>query len=182
MDTASRQVSVIVPVYNTEKYLRRCLESLVHQTLKDLEILVVDDGSTDHSPEILSEFENNYPGRVRVIRKENGGQASARNLGIRECSGDYVGFVDSDDYVDTAMYEEMLRAALADNCDMVECSYHYLQEKDGQQKELATRGNIRQYRDRKDMFIDPMTCPWNKLIRREILLRGGNGIPGGKNL
>ena len=90
MDTASRQVSVIVPVYNTEKYLRRCLESLVHQTLKDLEILVVDDGSTDHSPEILSEFENNYPGRVRVIRKENGGQASARNLGIRECSGDYV--------------------------------------------------------------------------------------------
>ena len=180
MDTASRQVSVIVPVYNTEKYLRRCLESLVHQTLKDLEILMVDDGSTDHSPEILSEFENNYPGRVRVIRKENGGQASARNLGIRECIGNYVGFVDSDDYVDAAMYEEMLRAALADNCDMVECSYHYIQEKDGQQKELATRGNIRQYRDRKDMFIDPMTCPWNKLIRREILLREGMEFPEGR--
>ena len=172
-------ISVIVPVYNTEKYLRRCLESLVHQTLKDLEILVVDDGSTDRSPEILSEFENNYPGRVRVIRKENGGQASARNLGIRECSGDYVGFVDSDDYVDTAMYEEMLRAALADNCDMVECSYHYLQEKDGQQKELATRGNIRQYRDRKDMFIDPMTCPWNKLIRRRLLTDNDIWFPEG---
>ena len=78
MDTASRQVSVIVPVYNTEKYLRRCLESLVHQTLKDLEILVVDDGSTDHSPEILSEFENNY-------REES--ELSARRTEDRQVHG-----------------------------------------------------------------------------------------------
>lgn len=180
METGNRRVSVIVPVYNTEKYLHRCLESLVHQTLRDLEILVVDDGSTDHSPEILAEYEKKYPGRVRAIRKENGGQASARNLGILECTGEYVGFLDSDDYADTVMYEEMLRAALADNCDMVECSYHYLQEKDGKQKELATRGHIRQYRDRKDMFIDPMTCPWNKLIRREILIREGVEFPEGR--
>lgn len=173
------KVSVIVPVYNTEKYLRRCLDSLVNQTLQELEIVLVNDGSTDNSPDILKEYEEKYPEKIVVIHKENGGQATARNLGIRKCSGTYVGFVDSDDYVDTAMFETMFRTAQENDCDMVECHYHYVQESEKGDRELATRGNIRQYKDRKDMFINPMTCPWNKLFKRELLLQEGLEFPEG---
>lgn len=171
------KVSVIVPVYNTKKYLKRCLDSLVNQTLQELEIILVNDGSTDGSIEILREYEERFPGRVRVLEKENGGQATARNLGIKESHGQYVGFVDSDDYVELEMFETMVRVAQANACDMVECHYHHIEERDG--KELATRGNIRQYIDRKDMFINPMTAPWNKLIRREILMQNGLQFPEG---
>ncbi len=179
MDTGSIRVSVIVPVYNTEKYLKRCLDSLVGQTLQELEILLVDDGSTDGSVAIMEQYGREYPDRVKVIHKENGGQATARNLGIRESRGAYIGFVDSDDYVDTAMFETMVKTAEAENCDMVECSYRYVEERESGSRELPVRGNIRQYKDKKDMFIDPMTCPWNKLIRREILLYAGMDFPEG---
>lgn len=173
------KVSVIVPVYNTKKYLNRCLDSLVNQTLQELEILLVNDGSTDGSDEILRDYEARYPDRVRVLDKENGGQATARNLGIRESHGQYIGFVDSDDYVDTEMFATMVQVALENDCDMVECHYHYIEESENGDKELATRGNIRQYKDQKDMFINPMTAPWNKLIKREILLQEGMQFPEG---
>ncbi len=173
------KVSVIVPVYNTKKYLRRCLDSLVNQTLEELEILLVNDGSTDGSDEILREYEKKYEGRVRVLEKENGGQATARNLGIRESRGQYIGFVDSDDYVDCEMFASMVQVALDNDCDMVECHYHYVEESESGDKELATRGDIRQYKDQKDMFINPMAAPWNKLIKREILLQEGTQFPEG---
>ncbi len=173
------KLSVIVPVYNTKKYLRRCLESLINQTLADMEILLVNDGSTDGSDVILREYEEKYPQRIRVIDKENGGQATARNLGIRESKGQYIGFVDSDDYVETDMFCTMVELALEDDLDMVECNYSYLEEKEDGLKPLATRGDIRQYKDQKDMFINPMTAPWNKVIKREILMQDGNQFPEG---
>ena len=173
------KVSVIVPVFNTENYLRRCLDSLVNQTLQSLEIILVDDGSTDSSPDILKEYAARYPDKIVVLHKENGGQGSARNLGIRKCTGTYVGFVDSDDYVDTGMFETMLLTAEENDCDMVECHYHYVQETEKGNRELETRGNIRQYKTRKDMFINPMTCPWNKIFKRELLLQDGLEFPEG---
>ena len=173
------KLSVIVPVYNTKKYLVRCLDSLVNQTLEDMEILLVNDGSTDGSDQILKEYAEKYPQRVRVITKENGGQATARNLGIRESKGQYIGFVDSDDYVETDMFRVMIDTALKDDLDMVECNYSYLEETEDGMKPLATRGNIRQYKNQKDMFINPMTAPWNKVIKREILLQEGNQFPEG---
>ncbi len=100
-------ISVIVPVYNVEKYLRDCLDSIVNQSYKNIEIILVDDGSKDKSGEICDEYAKNDD-RIRVFHKENGGAASARNLGIDNAKGDYLGFVDSDDYIAPDMYEKLL--------------------------------------------------------------------------
>lgn len=102
-------ISVIVPVYNTKEYLERCVNSLLKQTYQDMEIILVDDGSTDGSGEICDRFAE-QDRRVRVLHKENGGSSSARNLGIENAEGDYIGFVDSDDYVDADMYERLYAA------------------------------------------------------------------------
>ncbi len=115
------KVSVIIPVYNTEEYLTKCLDSLVKQTLEEIEILVVDDGSTDGSVQIAREFEQAYPQKVKVMTKENGGQASARNMALKYATGEFLGFVDSDDWVDPTMYEELYDTATRENADMVIC-------------------------------------------------------------
>ena len=95
-----KKVSVIVPVYNVEKYLERCLNSLVNQTLQDIQIIVVNDGSPDNSQEIIDRFEKEYPDKLKGYIKENGGLSDARNYGMQFVEGEYVAFVDSDDYVD----------------------------------------------------------------------------------
>lgn len=172
------KVSVIVPVYNTSKYLRRCMDALVAQTLDDIEIIVINDGSTDDSPAIIEEYASKYP-NVVALNKPNGGQATARNMGIRESKGEYIGFADSDDYVDTDMFEQMYNLAKKNNSDMVECYYHYLQEKNGKTVELQTRGRIREYKDQKDMLIDPQVSPWNKLYRRDVLMHEDVNFPEG---
>lgn len=115
------KVSVIVPAYNVEDYLEKCLSSLVEQTLEELEILVVDDGSTDSSKEIIQKYAQRYPKRVRAFYKENGGQGSARNLALPQASGEYLGFVDGDDWVDPQMYETMYRKAREEDLDIVIC-------------------------------------------------------------
>lgn len=172
------KVSIIVPVYNTSAYLKRCMDALVGQTLKDIEIIAVDDGSTDDSPAILEAYEQK-DSRVRVFHKLNGGQATARNMGIRKSRGEYIGFADSDDYVDTDMFRQMYELAVEKKCDMVECRYHYLQECGDSTKELKTRGRIREYQNQKDMLIDPQVSPWNKLYRREILIQNDIDFPEG---
>lgn len=172
------KVSIIMPVYNTEKYLRRSLEALVNQTLKDIEIIAVNDGSTDQSLDILNEYAERYS-CIRVLSKENGGQATARNLGIRECRGEYVGFADSDDYVDTTMFEKMYRLAKEKDCDMVECYFHFVEEAENRTRELPPRGRVREYTSQKDMLLDPQVSPWNKMYRREILLEPDVVFPEG---
>lgn len=102
-------ISVIVPIYNTKEYLTRCVESLKAQTYRNLELLLVDDGSTDGSGELADTLAQTDD-RIRVLHKPNGGSSSARNLGIREAKGAYLGFVDSDDYVDADMYERLMTA------------------------------------------------------------------------
>src|SRR5699024_6015694 len=94
------KVSVIVPVYNSELYLKDCLDSLVNQTLKDLEIIIVDDASTDKSLKIIMEYKNKYPNIIKVFQNEqNKGQGASRNVGLSLATGEYIGFLDSDDYV-----------------------------------------------------------------------------------
>lgn len=100
-------ISVIVPVYNVEKYLDRCVESIVNQTYRNLEIILVDDGSTDSSSAMCDVWASR-DARVKVVHKENGGQASARNLGIDSASGVFIGFVDLDDYIDSVMCSKLL--------------------------------------------------------------------------
>ena len=115
------KVSVIVPVYNVEKYLEKCLESLVNQTLKEIEIIVVNDGTKDNSGEIINKYVKKYPNKVKGYTKENGGLSSARNYGLQYATGEYIAFVDSDDWVDLDMYEKMYHKAIQESLDVVVC-------------------------------------------------------------
>lgn len=111
------KVSIIVPVYNVEKYLKRCLDSLVNQTLKDIEIICVNDGSTDGSLAILNEYVRNDD-RIVVINQENSGQSVARNRGIDVAKGEYIGFVDSDDWVCEDYFERLHNSAIQNNAEI----------------------------------------------------------------
>ena len=115
-------VSVVVPVYNVEDYMKQCVESLIHQTLKNVEIILVDDGSTDKSPAICDGYAEKYP-QIKVIHKQNGGLGSARNAGMQIAKGKYVGFVDSDDYVSEKMYETLLDLTIVNDADCAYCNF-----------------------------------------------------------
>lgn len=121
------KVSVIVPVYNVEKFIDKCLNSLVNQTLKEIEIIVVNDGSPDNSQKIIDKYVKKYPEKVQSFIKENGGQGSARNIGIVKAKGEYISFVDSDDWLDLDALEKMYSLAKKDNSDIVICDMvdHY---------------------------------------------------------
>ena len=116
-------ISVIVPVYKVEAYLDRCVQSIVDQTYTNLEIILVDDGSPDRCPQMCDEWAKR-DARIRVIHKPNGGGAQARNVGLERASGEYIAFVDSDDYLLPGMYEALLCALMQTNCDIAECDYY----------------------------------------------------------
>ena len=116
----SLKVSVVIPVYNTAEYLPECLESIINQTLKEIEIICVDDGSTDESPSILAEYASR-DGRIKIIHKQNGGLVSARKVGVSAANGAYVAYVDSDDWIEADMYEQLWRIAEKYHVDMVTC-------------------------------------------------------------
>lgn len=112
-------ISIIIPVYNAEKYLHKCLESIVNQSFKDYEVLLVNDGSTDNSQKIIDEYANKYPTKFRTFVKKNGGQSSARNMALPFAYGEYITFLDSDDYYDSKYLEKLYTAAKKNNSDMV---------------------------------------------------------------
>ncbi|WP_322018790.1 glycosyltransferase [Clostridium butyricum] len=115
-------ISIIVPIYNMQKYLRKCLDTLIKQTYDKLEIILVDDGSTDSSGVICDEYllKDN---RIKVIHKENAGVSDARNVGIAIAKGEYIGFVDPDDYIELNMYEKLLYLIKNNDCDIAICGY-----------------------------------------------------------
>ena len=118
----THKISIVIPIYNTSKYLRRCINSVLNQTYTNIEIILVDDGSTDDSPAICDEF-SLKDGRIKVIHKENGGLSSARNAGIDNATGEYIGFVDSDDYVSSQMYEILMDRINNTGCDIANAMY-----------------------------------------------------------
>ncbi len=176
------KVSIIVPVYNVEKYLSKCLESLVNQTFKDIEIICVDDGATDGSADVLTSFAQKDD-RIKIITKENGGLFSARHEGMKYIKGDYTIFVDSDDWVCENLVEKCLAVAADDEPDIVVFGAYSVREKNG--KVLCKRGGYdfskipRKYRGgrcfnkndfKKDIFKFPPTA-WSKMYRSEFLLK-----------
>lgn len=118
MNKSNISISVIVPIYNAEKYLVRCLESIVEQTYSNLEIILVDDGSTDESLKICEEF-GKRDRRIHIIHKENGGQQSARTAGVQKATGDYIAFVDADDYIDADTYERLMKKLYSSDIDIL---------------------------------------------------------------
>ena len=115
-------VSVIIPAYNIEDYIGRCLDSIISQTYKNLEIIVVDDGSRDYTGEILDNYAKKDR-RIKVIHKENGGVSSARNKGIEAAEGDYIGFIDGDDLIEPEMYKTLVDLLEEENADIAHCGY-----------------------------------------------------------
>lgn len=113
-------ISVIVPIYNSEKYLNNCINSIINQTYENLELILINDGSTDSSSEICNKWAKT-DSRIKVLHNENSGASSARNSGIDISTGDYIAFVDSDDYLDSDMYESMLNELINNNADAVRC-------------------------------------------------------------
>ena len=117
----NKKISVIVPIYNVEKYLNRCVDSIINQTYKNLEIILVDDGSPDNCGKICDEYAKK-DNRIKVVHKENGGVSSARNVGLNIATGDYIGFVDGDDWIDLYMYEKLLYNSIKYNSDITCCN------------------------------------------------------------
>lgn len=164
------EVSIIVPVYNVEKYLPKCLDSLINQTFKDIEIICVNDGSPDNSLQILNDYAKKDV-RVRIIEKENGGLFSARHEGMKYIRGKYVIFVDSDDWVSENLVEKCLNAAAYDNPDVVVFGAFSVREKNG--KVICNRGGydfakIPAKFERKNIFKYPPTA-WSKMYRADFL-------------
>ena len=166
-------VSVIVPVYNVEKYLEKCLTSLANQTLQDMEIIIVNDGSTDESRVIIDSFVSRYPNMIS-LHKVNGGLSDARNYGLPYATGEYIGYVDSDDYVDEVMYEHLYRKAKEDNSDVVECNLHHVFPDGSMDTEIGDK-----IQDKKQMLMVGRSVVWNKIYKREWLLNTGVIFPKG---
>ena len=157
------KVSIVVPVYNVEKYLVKCLTSLVNQTLKEIEIIVVNDGATDGSEIIIQEFASKYS-NIRAFVKENGGLSDARNYGMQYAKGEYIGFIDSDDFVDLEMYEELYRKAKEADYDVVECNLHHTYE-DSEDTEIG-----KEIYDKHELIMNGRSVVWNKIYKREWLI------------
>ena len=156
------KVSLIIPVYNVENYIEKCLNSVVNQTLKDMEVIIVNDGSKDLSKQKIQKYLEKYPW-IKYLEKENGGLSDARNYGMPYATGKYIAFLDSDDYVEETMYEEMYNIAEKENADMVDCDFVW-EYPNRKRKDI---GEI--YKTKKEMIEKCRVVACNKIIKREIL-------------
>ncbi len=165
----AEKISVIVPVYNCEKYLEKCLESICGQTYQNLEIILVEDGSEDRSPEICKEYEKRDK-RIRVVSKKNEGVAVARNTGLDYATGDYIGFVDSDDYIDRDMYETLYANLKEQDAQMSICGiYHVYSNRTERPKEILKKTVNRDeavYMVLESRYIS--VNPVNRLLKRSV--------------
>lgn len=162
------KLSIIVPVYGVEKYIDKCLNSLVKQSLKEIEIIVVNDGTKDNSQKIIDKYVKKYPDKIKSYIKENGGQGSARNYGLKKTTGEYIGYVDSDDFIEKDMYKKLYNKAKEDNYDIVVCGNYNVSE-DYKTKNIDTF--INNYNtDLENIFFGKMAV-WNKIYKRDILIK-----------
>ena len=167
------KVSVIVPIYNVEKYLEKCINSLLSQTLEDIQIILVNDGSKDNSGNIAREYEKNNKNRIIYVEKENGGLSDARNYGLKYATGDFVAFLDSDDYIEKNAYEEMYNKAIEENADYVECDFIW---------EFPNKIRVDKqypYKNKKEMLSFVRVVAWNKLIKRQLITDNNLEFPKG---
>lgn len=167
-------ISVIIPIYKVEDYLDECVQSVIHQTYKNLEIILVNDGSPDKCPQICDEYAK-LDNRIIVIHKKNGGLSDARNAGLKQATGDFISFVDSDDFIDTTMYEKMLEYQQESDADIVSCMFSWYVNGDIQAYPWLSKG----YKEKRTLFlhdyfidaidrvVDPSVC--NKLFKRSII-------------
>lgn len=170
-------VSVIVPVYNTALYLRECIDSILSQTYQRLEVILINDGSTDGSGDICDEYAKK-DARVRVIHKPNGGVSTARNAGLDSCTGELISFVDADDRLDLRMYEKLVRCLTENDADAAMCGFVDYPHDAPVEKGVFTvspcdfKGTVYQMMRRNGYF----TSPWAKVFRRELVFKEGGPV------
>ena len=150
------KVSIIVPVYNVEKYLSKCLDSLVNQSFKNIEILIINDGSTDSSQSIINDYHKRYPHLIKFYLKDNGGLSSARNYGIEHALGEYLLFVDSDDYLHLDAVKKLYNKAYISNSDII--CFNYIEDREGVLKKVITFDNRIQNMYSKYLLSKPSAC------------------------
>lgn len=176
-------ISVIVPVYNMEQYLERCVNSIVDQTYRNLEIILVDDGSTDRSPRMCDEYAQK-DGRIKVVHKVNGGLSDARNAGLQAATGTYIGYVDSDDWIEPQMYQRMYETCIEHQAQVAVCRYakiyrdHVDREGNGQVAVFDREGILKIYLTDQPEYV-VYNSVWSKLFAREVV--EGVLFPVGKN-
>ena len=162
------KVSIIVPVYNMEKRINKCLDSLVNQTYKNIEIIIINDGSMDHSLDIIREYQSK-DSRIKVINQRNMGISEARNNGLAIATGDFICFADSDDYLELNMIEELVNKITTDKSDIVICDYYMFDEKS---RKVMTVGYDSLFGgsiyDNPNIIKDIDFAPWNKIYKKEL--------------
>ncbi|HET6785734.1 MAG TPA: glycosyltransferase [Erysipelotrichaceae bacterium] len=157
------KVNVIVPIYNAEKHLKLTLDSLVNQSIDSFELILVNDGSTDNSQEIIDAYKSKYPTLIRSYSKPNCGIAHTRNFGLQQVNSEYFGFVDSDDIVEPDMFEKLYLSAKENNSDCVFSDFYWTYP------DFETRTNDGPYLDNKEILIKMFATLWNKLYRTDFI-------------
>lgn len=178
-----KKISLIIPVYNTASYLRKCLNSICNQTYKNIEIICIDDGSFDGSEKIVDEF-SKKDSRIIVVHKQNQGESNARNTGLKLCSGDYVGFVDCDDWIEPQMYERLIQTLEDNDVDMVVAGYYIDNDNDSKRvlnelkiiKENFGRHQLLEYVYKRDCYRSFTGYIWGKIYKKEILYNKQNEL------
>lgn len=177
----SLKVSVIVPVFRVEAFIDECVASIINQSYKNLEIILVNDGSPDHCPEICDAWAQK-DSRIKVIHKENGGLSSARNAGLKVCTGEYVMFTDSDDFIDSNMVEELLNLAISHNADVAACSIKKFYNGSSHDFRNYFNNEVTEYSGMQAidaMLREKIDCAaWNKLYKVESI--NGFEFPHGR--
>ncbi|MYZ78569.1 glycosyltransferase family 2 protein [Ligilactobacillus salivarius] len=156
------KISIIVPIYNVEKYLKRSLDSLVNQTLEDIEIILVDDGSTDNSHKIAEDYKENYS-NVLLVTKENGGLSDARNFGLQYASGEYIAFIDSDDYVESQMFERMYNLSENGRKKIIESNFLW------KFPDKNVKDVVKKYNSLNEYLVKGRVVAWNKIYKKSWL-------------
>lgn len=163
------KVSVIIPIYNAEKYLDKCLKSLVSQSLKEIEIIAINDGSTDNSLQIIKKYHKKYPSKIIIIDNQNNGIGKTRNIGIEIARGEYITFIDSDDYVTLNMLERCYLHAINNNLELVVCNYYEINESDNSVKEILLKHfQVNNLSENRNLLFEINSAPWNKLYKRSL--------------
>lgn len=160
------KISAIIPVYNSEKYLKRCIDSLLNQTLKEIEIILINDGSTDGSQEIIEAYVKKFPLIFKAFSQSNHGQAFSRNLGLKYATGEFISFIDSDDYLELNAYEEAYNYSLSNNLDIV--CFNFFEENNSIKK-VSSYYKFNNYPNDVKYILNE-TSPVNKIIRKTLIL------------
>ncbi|MEG0314093.1 MAG: glycosyltransferase [Erysipelotrichaceae bacterium] len=169
------KVSVIVPVYNTSKYLNKCLDSILNQTLKDIEVIIINDGSTDMSSNIIETYNDS---RIVSINQPNSGISITRNNGIKKATSSYIMFIDSDDWIERSMIEELYSTVINNNSDLVVCDFYEYYEDTKLKKEIKVENfATTTLNNNPGLLFNINSSPWNKIYCRQLLIDNAIEFP-----